>query len=200
MYSGKSTLGRELAQYLSDNCGIATQFVDTDQAFEERYHLTIADCFRKYGEPMFRKLESTVLRELSDSSQQSAVSSRLTAVGDVDSQSAIHNTQITIVSTGGGTPCFNDNMQWMLNHGLTVHLRLSEEGILRRMAVSRKPRPILAAMPPDERAEYVHNQLQQRQPYYQQAHLTIDVENPDIAAIARNIAEWFSSRQNDSNR
>ena len=182
MYSGKSTLGRSLARYLNGNLGIEATFIDTDHAFEERYHLTIADCFRKYGEPMFRKLETAVLHSLADSVQPSAAANAVT-------QSCSH--AITVVSTGGGTPCSGDNMQWMLDHGLTVYLHLSEEAILKRMAVSRKPRPILAAMPPEQRDGHVHRQLRQRVPYYQQAHLTVEAENPDVAAIAQAIIDWL---------
>lgn len=171
MYSGKSTLGRALAQYLREHYGVDADFIDTDQAVEERYHLTVTDCFKRYGEPMFRSLETTVLKQLADVGQSS-------------------NQAITIVSTGGGTPCFNDNMRWMNDHGLTLYLKLSVEGILKRMAVSRKPRPLLTSMLPEQRAEYVHNQIRQRQPFYDMAQLTFDGENPDLVAISQAVIEW----------
>ena len=183
MYSGKSTTARLLADYLNEHYDGPVEWIDTDEAVEERYHLTIADCFRRYGEPLFRSLESTVLRELTDSTQPT------------DSKFNLQNSNLTIISTGGGTPCFNDNMQWMLDHGLTIYLRLDEAGILKRMAVSRKPRPILADMSPEQRAEHIHAQLQQRQPFYSKAHLTFDAANPDLAAISQEIMEWLSSRQ-----
>ena len=186
MYSGKSTTARLLADYLKEHYDGPVEWIDTDEAVEERYHLTIADCFRRYGEPLFRSLESTVLHELTDSTQPT------------DSKFNLQNSKLTIISTGGGTPCFNDNMQWMLDHGLTIYLRLDEAGILKRMAVSRKPRPIFADMSPDQRAEHIHAQLQQRQPFYNKAHLTFDAANPDLAVISQKIMEWLSSRQMDS--
>lgn len=188
MYSGKSTTSRLLADYLKEHYDGHVEWIDTDEAVEERYHLTIADCFRRYGEPLFRSLESTVLHSLTVSGQQSPVTNTLT-------QS--HNSAITIISTGGGTPCFNNNMQWMLDHGLTIYLRLDEAGILKRMAVSRKPRPIFADMSPDQRVEHIHAQLQQRQPFYNKAHLTFDAANPDLAVISQKIMEWLSLRQMD---
>lgn len=182
MYSGKSTTARLLAECLKERIAGGVEWIDTDQAVEERYRLTIPDCFRRYGEPMFRKLETTVLHSLADSSQQSAAANTVT-------QSRGH--AITVVSTGGGTPCFNDNMQWMFDHGLTIYLRLDEAGILKRMSVSRKPRPILADMSPEQRAEHIHAQLQQRQPFYSKAHLTFDAANPDLAVIAQAIIDRF---------
>ena len=174
MYSGKSTLGRKLAQYLNERHGVDTEFIDTDQAVEQRYHLTVTDCFHRYGEPMFRSLETTVLKQLVGNGQQKTRQSGNQALKHSGIQALMYpNTQafkhssiqaLTIVSTGGGTPCFNDNMQWMNEHGLTIYLKLSEEGILRRMSVSRKSRPLLATMPPEQRIEYVHNQILQRQP------------------------------------
>ena len=176
MYSGKSTTARLLADYLKDRFDGKVEWIDTDQAVEERYHLTIADCFRRYGEPMFRSLESAVLKQLVVDGQPSA---------DANAIEQSNNRAIT----GGGTPCFNDNMQWMLDHGLTIYLRLDEEGIMKRIAVSRKPRPILADMSPEQRSERIHAQLQQRQPFYSKAHLTFDAANPDLETIAQAIIE-----------
>ena len=70
MYSGKTTVARQLAQYLADHHGVETDVIDTDEALENRYHLTVTDCFRRYGEPMFRTLETTVLKELTTDSNQ----------------------------------------------------------------------------------------------------------------------------------
>ena len=78
MYSGKSTTARLLADYLKEHYDSRVEWIDTDEAVEERYHLTIADCFRRYGEPLFRSLESTVLHSLTVSGQQSPVTNTLT--------------------------------------------------------------------------------------------------------------------------
>ena len=141
MYSGKTTVARQLAQYLADHHGVETDVIDTDEALENRYHLTVADCFRRYGEPMFRTLETTVLKELTSDSNQAfkqlshksesnaELAQALPSRRDNDSDrrhSLTHaiqqssNQALTILSTGSGTPCFNDNMQWMLDHGITL--------------------------------------------------------------------------------
>ena len=198
MYSGKTTVARQLAQYLSVHHGVEVDVVDTDEALENRYHITVTDCFRRYGESMFRTLESTVLKQLSACPHGTikAVGGQQQADTNVITQS--HNNAITIVSTGGGTPCFNDNMQWMLDHGLTLYLKLDESIILRRMAASRNVRPSIAQLTPDERARFVHEQLQNREPFYNRAHVVYDGIEPDIAAIAQKILESLSSVQKGS--
>lgn len=187
MYSGKTTVARQLAQYLSAHHGVEVDVVDTDEALENRYHITVTDCFRRYGESMFRTLETTVLKQLGACPH--------VAIKEVGGQQLSDTNAITIVSTGGGTPCFNDNMQWMLDHGLTVYLRLDEAGIMNRMAASRNIRPSIASLSQDERVRFVHEQLQKREPYYNSAHLVFDAANPDLAAISGKIAEWISSGQ-----
>lgn len=143
MYSGKTTLGRRLAQRLG------YRFVDLDQLFEERYRTTIPLFFARYGEPAFRQLERRLLHETAAYSA-------------------------TVISTGGGTPCQSDNMEFILSHGLALYLQLSLDAICSRMAVSRKVRPVLASKSPDARRAFVAEQLRQREPYYLRAHHTVD--------------------------
>lgn len=166
MYSGKTTVGRQLAEFLSAQ-GYTADFIDTDNAVEQRYHLTVDDCFRRYGESMFRTLETTVLHSLDDLQAS--------------------NQTVTIVSTGGGTPCFDDNMCWMNAHGLTIYLKLPLSDILSRIAVSRRQRPLLASLSSEQRSSYVSQQLSHRQPFYSQAAIVIDAGNPDIPSLAQTI-------------
>ena len=156
------------AKRLANRLGL--EAYDTDRMFEERYRISVNDFFQKYDEPLYRKLETQILHDTL----------------------AFDN---AVIATGGGTPCFNDNMQWMLDHGLTVYLRLDEAGIMKRMAASRNIRPAIASLSQDERARFVHEQLQKREPYYNSAHLVFDAANPDLAAISGKIAGWISSGQ-----
>lgn len=143
MYSGKTTLGKKLAQRLGYD------FVDLDQLFEQRYHTTIPLFFANYGEPVFRQLESNLLHETATLTR-------------------------TIVSTGGGTPCQPGNMEFILQHGVSVYLQLSFDAICARMACSKKIRPTLAALSLPERRQFIQEQLQLREPYYTQANHTIN--------------------------
>ena len=216
MYSGKTTVARQLAQYLADHHGVETDVIDTDEALENRYHLTVTDCFRRYGEPMFRTLETTVLKELTTDSNQAfkqlshksesnaELAQALPSRRDNDSDrrhSRTHalthsrNQALTILSTGGGTPCFNDNMQWMLDHGITLYLKLDEAIILKRMAVSRNVRPSIASLSQEERVRFVHENLINREPFYEQAHLVFDVTDPDIAVMAQAVMDHLINKK-----
>lgn len=170
MYCGKTTLGRQLVQTLNET-GHKASFVDLDNAIEERYHLTIADCFRRYGESMFRALESTVLRSITDFPQTN-----------------------TIVATGGGTPCFNDNMQWMLSHGLPVYINVPAETLIIRMQHSRKSRPILAVADENERSEKLTELLSQRQPYYLQSPIVVQGDDINATSVAKLIFDYSAQQ------
>ena len=94
MGAGKTTAAKRLANRLG------WEVADTDALFEEKYRISIDDFFHKYDEPLYRKLESQVLKET-------------------------ESLENTVISTGGGTACYFDNMEWMNRHGLTVFMRIS---------------------------------------------------------------------------
>lgn len=158
MYSGKTTVGRKLADALGYD------FLDLDQAIETRYHTTLPLFFKRYGEPMFRQVEMQMLH----------------ATDQMDN---------VVISTGGGTPCFGDNMQWINDNGTSIYLRLTEESICQRMESSRKCRPTVMALPPEERKQFIHDQLSARLPIYQQARHTIVADGMDTKDIISTILQ-----------
>lgn len=133
-------------------------FVDLDQQFEAHYHTTIPIFFHKYGEEAFRKLEQLMLHNTSQ----------------------LNN---AVISTGGGTPCHFDNIDWINRHGISIYLNVTLDILLQRASNSKKQRPILANKSPEERQTFIQQQLQQRLPYYTQAHITIPADTPDISAL-----------------
>lgn len=138
------------------------EFVDLDQLFEARYHTAIPLFFQRWGEEAFRKLEQQVL----------------------------HSTETmdnVVIATGGGTPCYFDNMDWINSHGTSIYLAATMDLILRRAAESKKTRPILAHKTVEERQEFIMDQLSQRLPYYQQATLTISADDPDYDELRRQL-------------
>ncbi|MCQ2262511.1 MAG: shikimate kinase [Bacteroidales bacterium] len=157
MYSGKTTLGRQLAKLTG------WDFVDLDALFEQRYHTAIPLFFSRYGESAFRKLERLVLE-------------------------STENMDRTIISTGGGTPCQGDNMDWILAHGMAVYLEMDVDAVCRRIQRSKKNRPLLMGMTPEQQREFVERQLSQRIPFYLRAQHKASGENPDLAAIV----EWMN--------
>lgn len=161
MYSGKSTLGRDLARALG------FEFADLDVMFEQKYKTTIPLFFRRYGEKAFRIIEQQVLH-------------------------STENLDNIVIATGGGTPCFFDNMAWINSHGTSVFFDATVSKILSYASISKKTRPILANKTEEERALFVTEQLKSRLPYYTQAHITFHTDN-DISELAKIIAQ----KQND---
>jgi shikimate kinase len=119
-------------------------FIDLDQVLEEQAGMTIAEYFATHGEESFRILESEVLKQTPYS-------------------------QSTIVSTGGGLPCFFDNMAWMKAHGKTVYIKLSPKTLVDRLERSKHKRPLLNEKQGDELLAFITERLAEREVYYLQA-------------------------------
>ncbi|MEJ5301910.1 MAG: shikimate kinase [Bacteroidales bacterium] len=124
-------------------------FLDLDEMFENKYRISIQKFFQKYGESAFRPLE----RELLHSTFQ---------------------LQQHVISTGGGTACFFDNMQLMNTYGLTVYLKQSTEALFHRLKLSKKPRPLIKDAGEAELRQQIENHLAERIPYYEQARIIVD--------------------------
>lgn len=143
------------------------EFVDLDILFEQKYKTSIPIFFKKYGEQAFRIIEQQVLK----------------------STEALDN---YVIATGGGTPCFFDNIEWINAHGISVFFNPPVSKILYYASISKKTRPILANKTDEERALFVEQQLQQRLPFYAQAHITFNTDK-DISELAKIITQ----KQND---
>ncbi len=131
------------------------QWIDLDQMLETTFHTTVPIFFKRYGEEAFRKIEQKLLH----------------STAERDS---------IVISTGGGTPCHFDNIEWMNLHGTSVYFDVTIETLLRRASQSKKPRPILAGMTEEERSLYIRQQLSQRLPYYQKANIIFPADQPDL--------------------
>ncbi|MCK9422440.1 MAG: shikimate kinase [Bacteroidales bacterium] len=135
------------------------RFIDLDSMFEERYKVTILDFFERYGEELFRKIEQKLLYE--------------TAGYDN-----------TVIATGGGTPCFFDNMEFINTSGTSIYLRWEIPELTERLRHIRKKRPILKTIDPENLENTVSNHLKQRSVYYERAHVTVDGANLNTGKLA----------------
>jgi len=125
-------------------------FIDLDEAIVARTGMPIADYFLRHGEASFRELESEVLKNL-----------------PLD--------QPAIVSTGGGTPCFFDNMAWMNTMGTTIYFHLPPKALWDRLVQTDiATRPALKGLSGDALLEDITAKLAERSPYYRQAQHTVD--------------------------
>ena len=131
-----------LGKALASDLGL--QFVDLDHYIENRYHCTIAHLFAERGEEAFRQIERNMLHEVAE-------------FEDV------------VISTGGGTPCFFDNMDYMNAQGTTVFLEASPEVIYTRLTIARVQRPLVKGKTADELRQYITEMLECRAPYYTRA-------------------------------
>lgn len=143
-------------------------FYDLDSEIESKYRTTVSSIFAKYDEACFRKLETNVLQSFS-------------------------NNDNFIMSCGGGTPCFNNNMELMNSLGITVYLKLPPETLATRIYNSVKTRPLTAEKTQEELVEYVERTLINREPFYSMANITIDCTNANKNEIVEKIASAIAS-------
>lgn len=138
-----------LGKALADLTGLS--FLDLDLFIEGRYRKTIRQIFDEEGEDAFREIERRALHEVAE-------------FEDV------------ILSTGGGTPCFFDNMTYMNSVGTTVYLQASPEALTERISLCKHSRPAVRHLDGEALATFVRDALTRRTPFYERAHLTFDVE------------------------
>ena len=136
--------------------------VDTDALFEEKYKISVDDFFQKYDESLYRRLESEILK-------------------------TTEHLNNTVISTGGGTACFFDNMDWMNRHGLTVFLRISPQAAVDRVLHSRHKRPLARGKNETELMEYVSWHYASRLPFYELAQITVKSEDFDLNGLMERI-------------
>lgn len=131
-----------LGKALAKDLGL--QFVDLDLYIESRYHATVSQIFAERGEEGFRQIERNMLHEVAE-------------FEDV------------IIATGGGTPCFFDDMEYMNAQGTTVFLDASVDVIFTRLTIARTQRPLVAGKTDEELRSYITETLNRRLPYYSRA-------------------------------
>ena len=127
-------------------------FYDLDAEIEKESGMTIEKIFEKYGEKEFRELEKFHLRKF-------------------------ESNQNYLVASGGGAPCFFDNIEWMKQHGSVIYLKASPQYILMRIMDETSKRPLLKKLNSSELLSYIQTKLKEREPVYSQAHYILDVEN-----------------------
>jgi shikimate kinase len=130
-------------------------FVDLDDLIEEKTGLKITEIFSQNGEKYFRNVESEVLRSLNNSNN-------------------------TVVSTGGGTPCSGGNMDYMLGSGLTVYLKLSPGELKSRLSGSNDERPLIKDLNNDELLSFIEEKLGSRESCYNRAEVVVEGIDLDI--------------------
>lgn len=127
-------------------------FIDLDHLIESKQSKSIPEIFASYGEERFRQIEADNLRLLQ----------------------AIQN---VVISTGGGAPCYYQNMEWMNAHGLTIYLKMTPERLFARLTASKKQRPLIQGKSKEELLDYISPMLEKRKEFYEASKLILEADD-----------------------
>ena len=160
MGCGKTTIGQKLAVSLN------RQFIDLDQYIEQNEKLSIKKLFESNKEIQFRKLEHHYLKEL------------------------ISNPDSFVLSLGGGTPCYANNLLMLqADHITSVYLKASIATLTKRLEDQKDSRPLLANQPDDELAEFIAKHIFERSYFYSHATHTVNIDGKSIETIVQEITD-----------
>lgn len=130
-------------------------FIDLDQRITERAGKSIPELFKLYGEENFRLLERDTLHHIALEPP-------------------------SIIASGGGTPCFFDNMEWMNAHGWTAYLQTPVATLLERLLPDKAQRPLLANIPVEDLEAFITQKLKERETWYLKAQWIVDATAEDL--------------------
>ena len=135
------------AQRLADHLNI--DWIDLDQQIEKVTDMPVRDIFATEGEAYFRLKEKDTLRQFA-------------GVPNI------------IISTGGGTPCFHNNMEWMNDNGITIWLNVDSAVLAERLMRNKYKRPLISHLEDYEIQAFIERKVKEREPFYSQAkyHIT----------------------------
>lgn len=153
---------------------LGLSFYDLDWYIETRMHKKVKEIFDEQGEEGFRRIERNMLHEVAEFEN-------------------------VVLSCGGGTPCFYDNMEYMNAQGMVVYLRCSPQVLFRHLKMGKGVRPLLLGKNDEELLLFIKEQLAKREEYYMRAANIIDVtlmESPDKIAITVNRVRELVAEEN----
>lgn len=133
-------------------------FFDLDEEIEAAEGKTIADLFEQHGEAYFRQKETDTLKTFAQKGN-------------------------CIIACGGGTACFNNNMQWMNDNGTTVYLLATANEILQRVVNEQDKRPLIKDFAPVDLLAFIENKIKERSVFYNQAKIILPVATVELNTI-----------------
>jgi shikimate kinase len=133
-------------------------FVDLDEAITQQQGKSINALFDEFGEAGFRKIEQELL------------------------VNTIFLTE-TVIACGGGTPCYSDNMEFLLRNGTTIFLEVDEAILLERMIENTAERPLFKGKSKEEISSHIDELLTTRKVFYERANFTIKNNGNEELAI-----------------
>jgi len=140
-------------------------FVDLDEHIAENQERSIKQIFEEEGEDGFREIERDELAKLS----------------------GLFN---TVIATGGGTPCFHDNLEWMNATGASIYLKTPPEILATRLAPEKEHRPLISHLSDQELPDFIHKKILERSAFYEQAEIIYNQKNNN-SPTAQDLAELY---------
>ena len=133
-------------------------FMDMDKVIEEESGMPVIRIFDEKGEDEFRRMEHDLIL-------------RIIQMED------------TVISTGGGVPCFDNNLELINKHGISIYLKMKPEDLLKRLKGSKYERPLIRDLSPKELDQYIRDKLKERESHYLKSKYVIDGSHPDVPGI-----------------
>ena len=153
MGCGKTHWGRKLSQKLQ------MPFFDLDEMIVEREEKEITEIFAELGEEYFRMLEKDVLHLVTESHES------------------------FVMATGGGAPCFFNNIDYMKSRGTTVWINCSVDSLHARLIKEKASRPLIKNIPDDELRSYIIKKYADRKIFYRQANIILNEDDVTLEAL-----------------
>jgi len=162
MASGKSSIGKRIAKSLN------ISFIDLDDFIIDKENQSIADIFSTKGEIYFRKIEHLYLKEI------------------------LKNKKKLILSLGGGTPCYANNMELIKNSKATsIYLQGNVPTLVERLIKKKAKRPLIASLSDKQIPEFVAKHLFERRAFYELAEMTFKIDQKKKKEVAKEIEEML---------
>ncbi len=159
--AGKSSIGKQLAKRINFT------FIDLDEFISAKEEVSIKQLFQDKGEAYFRELESKHLKEVSQTKEN------------------------MVVSLGGGTPCFYDNMDVILSSGKVFYINAPDYVIISRIIRGVTKRPLFVGLNENELSDKINLLLKEREPFYLKAHHQIDTKTRSKKDVVEEIYSYI---------
>lgn len=158
MASGKSSIGKRVAKSLN------ISFIDLDDYIIDKENQSIANIFSSKGEIYFRQIEHLYLKEILEKKKN------------------------VILSLGGGTPCYANNMELIKNsEAISIYLQGNVTTLAARLIKKKANRPLVSSLSDDQIPEFVAKHLFERRAFYELADLTFKIDQKKKKEVAKEI-------------
>lgn len=139
---------------------LSYRFIDQDEVIEQKYQMTVSEIFAKHGEEEFRRAENEALRELV-------------------------KRENCVIATGGGAPCFHNNMELMNESGFTIYIKVDPKIIVQRLKDAHTSRPLIKDKSETELLAYTQQKIAERSPFYSRSKLVLYSKSLTVDDILR---------------